>query len=135
MVAVSNTVILSPSLTWDQNVGFTRMLAYANTSQAYTPGQFGISLFGGHHIPAVQHRDDDPTVGRGLSFGNSQSFGNDGMYPEPMEYGTSLNWVKGRHTMQFGAQIDHTQFNVLNHNTNTDTIDFTDFSHLCRGRC
>ncbi len=55
------------------------------------------------------------------------------MFQNQLEYGTSLNWVKGRHTLSFGAQIDQAQLNVLNHNTNTDTIAFTTFLNV-RGR-
>jgi hypothetical protein len=131
--AISNTVILSPSLTWTQKVGYTRMLAYANTSQAYTPSQFGISLFGGNTFPNINIASDDPTLGKGLSFGNSQAFGNEGMYQNQLEYGTALNWVKGRHTLQFGAQIDQAQLNVLNHNTNTDTVAFKTFLLFAEG--
>lgn len=131
--AISNSVILSPTLTWTQKVGFTRMLAYANTSQAYTPSQFGISLFGGNTFPNINIASNDPTLGHGLSFGNSQAFGNEGMYQNQLEYGTALNWVKGRHTLQFGAQIDQAQLNVLNHNTNTDTVAFTTFLTFAEG--
>lgn len=131
--AVSNTVILSPNLTWTQKVGYTRMLAYANTSQPYTPGQFGISLFGGTTFPQINISSDDPTLGKSMSFGNSQAFGNEGMFQNQLEYGTALNWVKGRHTLSFGAQIDQAQLNILNHNTNTDTIAFKTFLLFAEG--
>lgn len=131
--AISNTVILSPTLTWTQKVGYTRMLAYANTSQPYTPNQFGINLFGGNTFPEISITNEDPAVGRGLSFGNSQGFGNEGMYQNQLEYGTTLNWVKGRHTLSFGAQIDQAQLNVLNHNTNTDVLTFNTFLLFAEG--
>ena len=131
--AVSNTVILSPSLTWQQKVGFTRMLAYANDGQAYTPSQFGINQFGGQTFPEIEIGTADPTVAKGLTFGNSQAFGNEGMFQNQWEYGTSANWVKGRHTLSFGGQIDYAQLNILNHNTNTDTIDFTTFENFALG--
>ncbi len=131
--AVSNTVILTPNLTWTQKIGYTRMLAYANTSQPYTPSQFGINLFGGNTFPQINIASNDPTLGHGLSFGNSQAFGNEGMYQNQLEYGTALNWVKGRHTLSFGAQIDQAQLNVLNHNTNTDTVAFKTFLLFAEG--
>jgi hypothetical protein len=131
--AINNTVVLSPTMTWTQKVGFTRMLAYANTSQPYTPGQFGINLFGGTTFPSINISSDDPTLGSGLSFGASQGFGNEGMYQNQMEYGSTLNWVKGRHTLSFGTQIDQAQLNVLNHNTNTDTVAFKTFELFAEG--
>ncbi len=131
--AVTNTFIVSPNLTWTQKVGYTRMLAYANTSQAYTPSQFGINLFGGNTFPEINIANNDPTIASGLSFGNSQAFGNEGMFQNQFEYGTSLNWVKGRHTLSFGAQVDQAQLNILNHNTNTDTIAFNTFLDFAQG--
>jgi hypothetical protein len=130
---ITNTVILSPTLTWQQKIGFTRMLAYANDGQAYTPSQFGINLFGGNTFPEIQIRDSDPTLANTLEFGNSQAFGNEGMFQNQWEYGTSFNWVKGRHTFAFGAQIDQAQLNVVNHNTNTDTVAFNSFLNFAEG--
>jgi hypothetical protein len=130
---VGNTVILSPAITWQQKLGFTRMLAYANDGQAYTPSQFGINLFGGNTFPEIEIGNSDPTLAKTLEFGNSQAFGNEGMFQNQLEYGTTLNWVKGRHTLQFGVQVDQAQLNVLNHNTNTDTIDFTSFENFAEG--
>ncbi len=131
--AITNTYILTPNLTWTQKVGYTRMLAYANTSQPYTPNQFGINLFGGSTFPEIDIYNNDPTLASGLSFGNSQAFGNEGMFQNQLEYGTSLNWVKGRHTLSFGAQVDQAQLNILNHNTNTDTIAFNTFLDFAQG--
>ena len=130
---VQNTLILTPSLTWQQKIGFTRLQAYANDGQPYTPSDFGINLFGGTSFPQISISSDDPTVAKGLTFGNSQAFGNEGMFQNQVEYGTSLNWVKGRHTFSFGAQVDQAQLNVLNHNTNTDTIAFTTFENFAEG--
>jgi hypothetical protein len=125
--AISNTVILTPTLSWQQKVGFTRLYAYANDGQLYNPSQFGINVFGGTNFPQISVSSNDPTVG------NSQAFGNEGLYQNQWEYGTSANWVKGRHTLSFGAQIDQAQLNVLNHNTATDTINFTTFLNFAQG--
>ena len=35
VASINNTVILSPNLTWEQRVGFTRLRAYAQTGQAF----------------------------------------------------------------------------------------------------
>lgn len=131
--AISNTAVLTPSLTWQQKVGFTRLQAYANDGQAYNPSQFGINLFGGTAFPQISISTADPSISKGLTFGNSQAFGNEGMFQNQMEYGTTVNWVKGRHTFSFGAQVDQAQLNVLNHNTNTDTVAFTTFENFVEG--
>jgi len=130
---VTNTMVVAPTLTWQQKIGYTRMEAYANDGQPYTPGQFGINVFGGTSFPSISISNSDPTIAKTLSFGNSQAFGNEGMFQNTLEYGTSANWVKGKHTLSFGVQIDQAQLNVLNHNTNTDTIAFTSFLNFAEG--
>ncbi len=66
-------------------------------------------------------------------FGPSVSFGNAGMFQNQWEYGSSLNWVKGRHTIAFGGNLDHTQLNIVNNNTNSDNIDFKSFLNFVEG--
>ena len=133
VVSLNNTVILTPSLTWEQRVGFNRMRAYSSTSQAYTPGQFGINLLGSTQFPQFEIGSADPTLASELEFGPSVSFGNAGMVQNQWEYGTTLNWVKGRHTLAFGTSWDHTQLNILNNNTNSDLIDFKNFLTFVEG--
>lgn len=134
VVSLNNTVVLSPTLTWEQRAGFTRMFAYSSTSQIFTPSDFGINLLGDTQFPQIEVSTIDPTIGRSLEFGPSTSFGNAGMYQNQWEYGTSLNWVKGRHTLAFGMSWDHTQLNILNENTNSDAIDFKTFQSFVQGQ-
>ena len=133
VASVNNTVILSPSLTWQQRAGFTRLRAYADTSQDFTPSQFGMNLLGSTVFPQINISSDDPTLGGGLEFGPSSSFGNAGMYQNQSELGTTVNWVKGRHTLAFGALWNYTQLNIINNNTNTDTIAFKTFLTFAEG--
>ncbi len=132
--SLANTVVLSPNLTWEQRLGFTRLKAYANTSQEFTPGQMGINLLGSTTFPDFNINTTDAQISQGLEFGPSTSFGNAGMFQNQWEYGTSLNIVKGRHTISFGLLWDHTQLNVINHNTNTDVINFSDFGMFAQGQ-
>jgi hypothetical protein len=131
--SINNTVILSPTVTWEQRAGFTRLQAYSNTQQAFNPSQFGINLNGSTTFPQIAITTADPTIYSGLQFGPGPSFGNAGMYQNQWEYGSSLNWVKGAHTLSFGALWDHTQLNIINNNTNTDTIAFKTFLNFVEG--
>jgi TonB dependent receptor-like, beta-barrel len=131
--SINNTVILAPNLTWEQRVGFTRLRAYATTDQAFTPSDFGINLLGSTAFPQINISTADPTLANTLEFGPSASFGNAGMFQNQWEYGTTLNWVKGRHTLSFGLMWDHTQLNIVNNNTNTDTIAFRGFMNFVEG--
>ncbi len=131
--SINNTTVLSPSVTWEQRAGFTRMKAYANTSQEFSPGQFGMNLLGATSFPQIEIGTSDPTIAEGLEFGPSASFGNAGMFQNQWEVSSTLNWVKGRHTLSFGGLLDYTQLNMINHNTSTDVIDFKTFVSFVEG--
>ncbi len=134
VISLDNTVVLTPSLTWQQRAGFTRMRAYSNTAQAYTPSQFGIALPGGANaFPQIEVSVDDPTIGYGLQFGPSTSFGNAGMFQNQWEYGSSLSWIKGRHTLSVGVSWDHTQLNIINNNVDTNVVEFKTFETFLEG--
>ncbi len=133
VASLDNTVVLTPTLTWEQKVGFTRMDAYSHTGQAFTPSDFGINLLGTNTFPQIEMTTSDPTISNGLQFGGSASFGNAGMYQNQWEYGTNINWVKGKHTISAGFQWDHTQLNIVNNNTSSDTIDFKTFVNFVEG--
>ncbi len=135
VASIANTVILSPELTWEQHAGFTRMRAYAQNQEGFTASSLGISLPGaaGSAFPQFEISDPDPTLGGELEFGPSTSFGNAGMYQNQWEYASSLNWVKGRHTISAGVQWDATQLNIVNNNTDTDTLDFKNFLAFLEG--
>ena len=47
VASINNTTVLGPSLTWQQHAGFTRLRAYANTGQQFTPSDFGMNLLRG----------------------------------------------------------------------------------------
>jgi hypothetical protein len=133
VISIGNTIILSPNLTWEQHVGFTRLRAFAATSQAFTPSSMGISLPGAATFPQFEIGTSDPTISSGLEFGPSTSFGHGGMFQNQWEYGSSLSWVKGKHLISAGAVWDHTQLNIINRNLNTDTLHFTDFGTFVEG--
>ncbi len=133
VVSVGNTLILSPTLTWEQHGGFTRLRAFANTQQGFSPGEEGISLLGAATFPQFDIQKSDPAISNGLEFGPSTSFGDAGMFQNQIGGGSTLNWVKGKHTLAFGGEINHTQLNVINDNTNTDTLNFTSFMTFVEG--
>jgi len=133
VAAINNTLILSPTLTWEQRAGFTRLRAFAQTSQDFKPGDFGMNLLGSTTFPQIEIGTSDPTIASGLEFGPRASFGNAGMFQNQWEYATTLNWVKGRHTLSFGGLWDHTQLNIINDNTDTDVIGFKTFLNFVEG--
>ena len=133
VVSFDNTLVLSPTLTWQQKVGFTRMEAYSGTTDQFNPTQFGMTLPQSGGFPEIQIKKDDQTLGGTFYLGPNPSFANAGMYQNQMEYTSSLNWVKGRHTITVGGSLDHTQLNVENSNTNTDIVAFSSFINFLEG--
>lgn len=133
VASVDNTVVVTPALTWEQRVGFTRMRAYASTSQAFTPSQFGLNLLGSTRFPRIEITTSDASLGNEFDIGPGPSFANAGMFQNQWTYATRLGWVKGRHTLTFGGEWDYTQLNIINNNTETDTIAFADFPSFVLG--
>ena len=51
---LSNNIILSPSITWEQHAGFTRMRAYSATGSDFNPENYGMSLLGSTYFPLIE---------------------------------------------------------------------------------
>jgi hypothetical protein len=132
--SITNTVILSPTITWEQHAGFTRLRAYSRQGQAFTPSGIGINLRGATSFPQFEISSPLSGSSYSLEFGPSTSFANAGMFQNQWEYESSLNVVKGRNTIAVGVQWDHTQLNVINNNTNTDFLDFSSFTNFVIGK-
>jgi hypothetical protein len=133
VVSISNTDVLSPTLTWEQHAGFTRLRAYANSRQGFSPSALGISLLGSATFPQMEITTTDPTISSGVQFGPSTSFGDAGMFQNQWGGGSTLNLLKGKSTISVGGEWNHTQLNIINNNTNTDTLHFTDFVTFVEG--
>jgi hypothetical protein len=133
VASITNTAIMSPNMTWEQHAGFTRLRAYAQTGQDFNPSSVGMNLLGSTTFPQLNIDTADPTVQNGLEFGPSTSFGNAGMFQNQWEFGSSMDIVKGKHTLVFGGQWDYTQLNIINNNTNTDDVEFTNFMTFAEG--
>lgn len=133
VASIQNTFIVSPSVTWEQHIGFTRLRAFATTGQPLTPSDAGIDLFGATRFPAISINLADPTLGNGLSFGPVSNFSNAGMFQNQWEYESNVGWVAGKNTITIGANWDHTQLNVLNRNNETANLGFSDFTDFLTG--
>lgn len=133
VVSLSNTFTLSPNATWEQHGGFTRLRAYANTHQGFSPSALGISLPGGATFPQFEISTSDPTISAGVEFGPSTSFGDAGMFQNQWGGGSTLNLLKGKNTISVGGEWNHTQLNIINNNTNTGSLHFTDFGTFAEG--
>jgi hypothetical protein len=133
VASIVNTLILSPTVTWEMRAGFTRLQAYGATESAFKPSALGITLPSTPTFPYLEIDTADPTLSNSLDFGVSPSFGNAGMFQNQWEAESSVNMVKGRHTIAVGGQWDPTQLNIINRNTNTATVEFLTFQDFVEG--
>lgn len=137
VMTLSNNTILSPTVTWEQHVGFTRLRAYGATGSELNPTNEGLSLLGSATFPFFEIEDIFSGASSSLYFGESPSFANAGMYQNQMEYESSLDMVRGRHTIAVGGQLDHTQLNIINNDTSSSLIEFTgasSFTNFVKGK-
>jgi len=132
--AIQNTVILSPSLTWDQRVAFTRLYAYSGTQEAFKASDYGINLFGETGFPGIQIGTFSDNPYGGFNFGPATNFSNAGFYQNQWEYGSTLGWVKGRHTLSVGALWDHSQLNIENRLDQNSLLAFRTFTNFLEGQ-
>ena len=45
-----------------------------------------------------------------------------------------MDMVKGRHTIVVGGQFDNAQLNIVNNNTKSDFLDFSNFTNFAKGK-
>ncbi len=134
VASIENTLILRPNLTWEQRAGFTRLLAYSGTQQAFKPSDFGINLFGETQFPGFNIYPSSYNPYGGFSFGPATNFANVGFYQNQWEYSTNLGWVVGRHTISIGALWDHAQLNILNREDQSAGLAFRGFVPFLEGQ-
>jgi hypothetical protein len=129
-----NTSVLTRNLTWEQRFGFIREIAYAGTSQDFSPSDIGLTLPNGStKFPTVYIRNMDSNF-NALTVGPETNFANAGVFQNQFEGETSLNWVHGRHSLSSGFNWIRNQLNVINHNNDVARISFKSFETFLEGQ-
>ncbi|SPF37459.1 conserved hypothetical protein [Candidatus Sulfopaludibacter sp. SbA4] len=131
--SLDNIVILTPSLTWEQKAGVNRQYNYSSTGQAVTATSLGIDAFGTPQFPALSVSTVDSHLLKSFSVGPSGNFANTGFYQNMGSASSSLNWLKGRHTVTAGFNVEHYQLNIVNNTDNTPTVSFPTLTALMTG--
>jgi hypothetical protein len=134
VASLTNTTTLTPTLTWIQNLGFSRMRNFTNVDQPLTPAAVGINLFGLTRFPAIICFTCDNNIRRGVTFGPNGNFANTGFAQNQLGATTNLLWARGAHTISTGFNFDIGQLNVLNRNNEAATLDANDFPSLIQGQ-
>ncbi len=141
--SLDNTVILAPTLTWDIRGGINRQYNYSATSQEISANDVGINAFGTSQFPALSISSftcgaATPALpcnsfAKSFSVGPSGNFANTGFYQNMASGSTTLNWLKGRHTITAGLNYEYFQLNIVNNTNNTPTIAFPTLTALLTG--
>ncbi len=132
--SLENTQVMGPTVTWSQKVGFIRELAYAKIQQQFSPGDFGINMFGNPLFPGITIRTADPSIGNGFRFGSAGNFTNGGVYQNQYTYSTNLNWVLGSHNLAFGFDYNYNQLNIINRSNAAAQISISNFADFLQGK-
>lgn len=136
--SLQNVVSLSPTLSWDQKVGFVREKVLSTMGQPLTAGDAGINMFGSQRFPGVTVRsqgDPNPNAANlgTLRIGPNSNFANTGVAQNQIELSSNLSWMKGRHTLQFGGTFDRTQLNIINLANQVGVVTFDTFLDFLTG--
>lgn len=132
-ISLDNTTSVTPNLTWEQRIGFIRETAYSAQSQFLTPSSVGMSLLGKSLFPSISIHNAD-NLFDSTSIGPSSNFANTGMFQNNFEGASSLQWVRGRHTVSTGFNFDYTQLNIINRNDQLASVNFADFPGFLQGQ-
>lgn len=130
--SLDNTTVLTPNLTWEQRGGLIRQRAFGSQTQAFSPSDFGMSVFTSK-FPSIAI-DNTDTFGDSLNIGPSSNFGNAGIFQNQAEAVSNLTWNHGRHTFTTGFNFDYTQLNVINQSSQVASLDFRDFPAFVTGQ-
>ena len=106
--SLDNTVILGPTLTWEQRGGINRQYDYSATSQEISASDLGINAFGTNQFPALSITSftcgaATPALpcnsfAKGFSVGPSGNFANTGFYQ---------NMASGLHYLELAQGTPH----------------------------
>jgi hypothetical protein len=132
-ISIDNTSSLTPNLTWEQRFGFIRQLAYSHQDQFISPSTVGINLLGSNLFPSINIHDMDGLFDTGY-IGPASNFANTGMFQNNFEWASSLQWVRGRHAISTGFNLDYTQLNIVNRNDQLASLNFSDFPGFLLGQ-
>ena len=146
VIALTNTLLLKPTLSTTQTFGFIREKAYGVNEQPFGPAQAGINTFGSTYFPGIEIVDSlgnnnvggqnpDSLFDETLSLGpESSSQGpNTGLFQNRWMPSANAIWTLGKHNLTFGGSYAYTQLNVRNERTNKGGIAAADFPGFLAG--
>ncbi|HSU18553.1 MAG TPA: TonB-dependent receptor, partial [Acidobacteriaceae bacterium] len=150
VLSINNTLLLKPTLSTQQSLGFAREKIYATNEQPFGPdaipggnlGTVSINTFGSSYFPGISIVNvlgaAAPAAGIGAGILNigpnafSQA-SNTGVFQNRVQPAAGAIWSLGRHTVSFGANYSYTQLNTIDRRTGTGTVAADDASQFAQG--
>ena len=159
VASINNTQILTSNLSATEIFGFIREKTYSTIQQPFTPSQLAsacttltgastanctINTYGSPFFPGISIQDilgvDSPdglaigpsvplTIGQGAASQGAFT----GVFQNRFMPSANVIWIKGKHTVTFGASWSHTQLNTRDNRTNQGIVGFADFSQFLEG--
>ena len=145
----TNTLIVKQNLSTTQTLGFIREKNWGDNEQPFGPGSIpggtagtgSINVFGSSYFPGVSIYN---VLGANTPSGVSPEYLNIGPNAESQSANTGVFqnriaprgdaiWIKGKHTVSFGASFTYTQLDTIDKRTGTGTIATDDFSQFMQG--
>jgi len=150
VVALDNTIAVSPSFNWEQRLGLFRQSSYSYFAQTLQngsgPQNFGIN---GATAPPATGKGPffQPTLpglllksfasnqldSPGLKVGPYSSFADMGFYQNRLNPSTNIIWVKGSHTIVAGGGYSYTQLNIENNRNGVEQVTASNFPAFLGG--
>jgi hypothetical protein len=144
VMAVDNTIAISPNVDWEQRIGFARMYSYSYYKQTLTnPGgdpNFGVGASDSGLISGLpglllrQFASSSATDAPALKVGPYSSFTNMGYYQNRINPSTNLILSLGRHTLDIGGGYSYTQLNIDNNRNGIAQVTTKNFLSFLEGQ-
>jgi hypothetical protein len=148
--SISNSYIASSSLSTTETLGFIREKIYGTNEQPFGPDSIpggtypngSINVFGSKYFPGVSIYN---VLGSNQPLGTSTAIlnigpnaegqaPNTGVFQNRLSPSGNAIWIKGKHTLSFGASYGYTQLNTIDKRTGTGTVATDDFSQFVQGQ-
>lgn len=123
LLSLGYTRILSPSMTNEVRAGLNRVRIDFNQSDTANPSAFGITSPSSVMPQFV--------ISGGAEFGGIAGFPQ-GRGDTAFQYSDTLSWIKGRHSLKFGAEFRRFRNNNFNAGTG-GTINFANLTNFLNG--
>ena len=143
VATITNTQTLTPTFNIAEVFGFVREKLYSTVVQppGFAPADLGINAFnvGDTTFPGITIADalgtSSPGALEALQFGMTAASQGafTGIFQNRFMPSANAIWIKGRHTLTFGASWSHTQLNARDDRNDKGIIGFADFSQFAEG--